>query len=545
MLRLLTSRTLGLALLAALVISCSAPQQGVGAQGTSAAKNRENSRRAITILHVADLHAQLQTHPELYWEGGQDRLELAGGFARLATAARTIRQERPGSVLFLDGGDTLQGSGAAALTEGAAVLGPLAGLGIDAAVPGNWEVVYGAEVLRRRAKEIQHPLLAANIRDATTGELVFSPSFVREVGGVRVGVIGYTDPDVPRRQPPAYSKGLTYDGPEALGTLARQLRSEAGAEVVILLSHVGLSKAIALTREVSGIDVHLSGDTHERTYKPIDVDGTWVVEPGAFGSFLGRLDLVVENGRLTERRWELIEVTASRFEEAADVRQAVDDALAGLSPELDEVVGSTAGTLARYDVVETTVDNLLSDALRETTGTEIAISNGFRFASPIVPGPIRQRDLWNLFPVVTNLKTGKVTGKQLRDFWERELENVFATDATQRFGGWLPRPSGMTVRFVAAAPPGHRVREIRVGGELVDDTRSYTITACEREGDAADNLCRITNVREAKVVAIDVHEAVRRYLREHGTAKPAREGRVVGLDLPRVLRSQALPGTGQ
>src|SRR5690606_648312 len=142
----------------------------------------------------------------------------------------------------------------------------------------------------------------------------------------------------------------------------------------------------------------------------------------------------------TDRHWELIEVTASRFEEAADVRQAVDNALAGLSPTLDAVVGSTAGTLARYDVVETTVDNLLSDALREATGTEIALSNGFRFASPIVPGPIRERDLWNLFPIVTNLKTGQVTGKQLRDFWEQEIENVFATDATRRFGGWLPRP---------------------------------------------------------------------------------------------------------
>src|SRR5690606_29724677 len=426
--------------------------------------------------------------------------------------------------------------GAAALTEGAAVLGPLAGLGIDAAVPGNWEVGYGAEVLRQRAKQMQYPLLAANLRDADTGNLAFSPTLVRDVGGVRVGVIGYTDPDVPRRQPPAYSKGLTYDGPEALGTLAHQLRSEAGAEVVILLSHVGLSKAIALTREVPGIDIHLSADTHERTYQPIDVDGTWVVEPGAFGSFLGRLDLVVENGRLTDRRWELIEVTASRFEEAADVRQAVDDALAALSPTLDEIVGSTAETLARYDVVETTVDNLLSDALRAATGTEIALSNGFRFASPILPGPIHQRDLWNLLPVVTNLKTGRVTGKQLRDFWERELENVFATDATRRFGGWLPRPSGMTVRFVASAAPGHRVREIRVGGEPVDDRRLYTITACEREGDAADNLCRMTNVRDAKVVAIDAHEAVRRYLREHGTAKAVREDRVVGLDLPRVMR---------
>src|SRR5690606_18835879 len=151
---------------------------------------------------------------------------------------------------------------------------------------------------------------------------------------------------------------------------------------------------------------------------------------------------------------------------------------------------------------ETPLDAWLADVLRETTGTEIALSNGFRFGTPLLPGPIRERDLWNLFPIVTPLKTGKVTGQQLRAFWERELENVFAADPAKRFGGWVPRPSGLTLEFEARAPAGQRVRDVRVHGEPLDDERVYTLTACEREGDRPDTLCRIAGV--ADPVVLDV-----------------------------------------
>ena len=92
---------------------------------------------------------------EPFWRDGQEHIEQAGGFARVAAAIAQIRKERGGQVLVLDAGDTIQGSGAAALTEGRAVVGPLNALGLDAAIPGNWEVVYGAAVLKQRARELR------------------------------------------------------------------------------------------------------------------------------------------------------------------------------------------------------------------------------------------------------------------------------------------------------------------------------------------------------------------------------------------------------
>lgn len=494
-------------------------------------------KKQITLLYVADLHAQLESHPELFWSNGEERIEEAGGFARVAAAIADIRRERGDNVLVLDGGDTIQGSAEAARTEGRAVVQALNGVGIDIGVPGNWEVAYGPKAMRERAAEFRHPLVAANVRDKTTGERVFQPFLIRDVGGVKVGVVGFTDPDVPFRQPPAYSEGLAYAGADELPDLVKEAR-DAGAEVVILLSHIGLSKAVALTDHVPGIDLHLSADTHERTYEPIDRDGVWVVEPGAFGSFLGRLDLVIEGGKIVDKRWELLELTASRYPEDASVKALVQQAISPLRNELDIEVGSTTVSLSRYAVVETNLDNLLADALREETGTEIALSNGFRFGTPVLPGAIRERDLWDFYPISTPLTTGKVTGKQLRAFWEQEIENAFAEDASRRFGGWLPRPSGMSVRFEAKAPFGERVREIRVGGEPLDEARLYSVTACLREGDAPDTLCRIRHAEGVEVLDFDAHEAVRRYLARHPEVSPKLEKRVVGEDLPAVLRTQ-------
>ena len=495
---------------------------------------------SISLVYIADLHAQLEPHDEFFWHERKDETATAGGVSRIATAVEAIRKERPGRVLFMDAGDTIQGSAAAAWTEGQAVVAPVNALKLDLGIPGNWEVVYGAKVLIERAKEFRHPLIAANLRDAKSKKRIFPPYLVKEVGGVRMGVIGFTDPDVPERQPPSYSKGLTFEKSDVIQPLIDELRRKEKADVVVLLTHVGLPKSIRLAETLKGVDFVLSGDTHERTYEPIVRGDTWVVEPGSFGSFLGRLDFTLRDGKVVHRRWELIELRADRFAEDPKVKRVVDETLAPMRPRLDRIIGETKATLMRYNVVETSLDDVLSDALREAAGTEIGLSNGFRFSPPTPPGPIREADLWDWYPITTRLKVGRVTGRQLRAFWEREIEHVFATDPSKLFGGWLPRPSGMTVRFAAHAPEGHRVREIRVGGEPLEDDREYTLVACEREGDEPDKLCRIPHVKEPRVLGPDAHEAVRSYLAKHSPLPAPEGGRVVAVDLPPVVRSQVL-----
>jgi 2',3'-cyclic-nucleotide 2'-phosphodiesterase (5'-nucleotidase family) len=507
---------------------------------------KRDGAEQVTVLFVADLHAQLEQHPELFWSRGKDRIETAGGLARVARAIERIREARDGEVLVVDGGDTIQGSGAAALTDGRAVVPGLNKVGVDVGIPGNWSVAYGPAVLRKRLKnQFEHEIVAHNVYDEASGDRLFDPYTVREVGGVKVAIIGYTDPDIPTRQPPEYSRGLSFSGPDKLPGLIKEVRRERGAEVVLLSSHIGLSKAVSLTDELPGFDAHLSADTHERTYDPINREGTWVVEPGAFGSFMGRLDFWVRDGDVVDREWKLIELTADKFGRDSDVVEAVQRAKQPVEETLNEEIGYTDSKLVRYNVLETSLDNLLADALRDATGTDIALSNGFRFGYPVLPGPITQGDLWRFYPIVTRLKTAEVTGRQLRRFWERELDNVFADEPAERFGGWVPRPSGMSVTFEADAPAGERVREIRVHGEPIDSDETYTITACEREGEPKSTICRIPNADDAQVHELNAHEAVRSYLAEHERVESSLEGRVDATDLPPVLRTQMLDFKGR
>lgn len=516
----------------------------VGALAFGGTTEADRPKR-ITLAYIADLHAQLEAHPELFWHGDKEEIAMAGGVGRVARAVEMLRKERPGEVMFMDAGDTFQGSAPANWSDGQVMIPALNAMGLDLAIPGNWEVVYGAGALRTNTAALRYPTVAANILDAKTGKPVFPRYAIRSVNGVRIAVIGFTDPDVPARQPPSYSAGLKFAGAEVLQPLIDELRPKA--DVVVLLTHIGLPKAVDLAGKLKNVDVLLSGDTHERTYEPIVRGSTWVVEPGSFGSFLGRLDLTVTRGRVTARHWELIELRASRFAEDPRVAEIVRVSLAPYRARIDRVIGRTEVPLMRYEVAETSTDKVLTDALKEAGGTEIALSNGFRFSSPIMPGPIRESDLWNVYPIVGKVKVGKVTGRQLRDFWERELEHVYASDPEKLFGGWLPRTSGMTVRFVAHAPFGQRVKEIRVNGKPLRDDAVFTVTSCDREGDPPDTICRIPHARDVHVLGLDEHEAVRRFLAKHSpvTAAEVAPGRIVAEDLRPGVRSQYYLGKDQ
>ncbi|NVB80808.1 MAG: bifunctional metallophosphatase/5'-nucleotidase [Kofleriaceae bacterium] len=508
----------------------------IAACGTPPTRQAAAPKRA-SLLFFADTHAQLEEHPELFWDAeGRTEVVQAGGYARLARAIADIRREVGGRALVIDGGDTFQGSGPAAWSKGDVVIAPQRALGVDLAVPGNWEVAYGAARMRELLGATGYPVLAANLVDDRDNSAVYPATLVRNVGGIRIGFVGVTDPDVPVRQSPAYSKGLRYLPAETIAPHVAALRGQV--DVVVLVAHVGLAKTLALVDRVPGIDLVLSGDTHERLRAPVRRGETLVVEPGAFASFLGRVDIELVPGRRPTFEWQLLELRADRYAQDPGVAQIVEEALRPWKDDEQRVIGQTAIPLERYGVIENSADYVLADSLRATAGTDIALSNGFRFGYPIETGPIRERDLWMLYPVSTRLRVGTVTGRQLRAFWEDEIDHVFADDPRRLFGGWLPRVSGMTVRFRVDRPRGERVTAIAVHGEPLDDAREYSLVACEREGDAADALCRIRGVANARTLEVDIHTAIRKQLAARGVIRVVERQRVVAEDLPARVFSQ-------
>ena len=526
-------------LLAALVLTSMAGCAKDAPNGAAASPTPTRSaQRHVTFLHIADSHAQLETHPE-YMPGQSPELQSMGGYARLKTAIDRERAVAKGAVFVADGGDTFQGSGPAAWSQGEVVLGPLNALGLDICVPGNWEVVYGPARFRDLMKRVSCQVTTYNFHDTKTGQRLFAPEVTLERDGVRVAFVGITDPTTTKRQPPDEVVGLDSTRMDGLSDFVKSVRTSERADLVVAVTHTGLSVSRQIAREIPDFDVILSGHTHERTEQAILEGKVIVVEPGSMGSFLGRLDVTVgEKGGVAGYEFKLLPIREGDYAEDPAVKKLVDDALAPYRARANEVVGKTETTLMRYDVLESTTDDFVTDAVREIGGADMGFSNGFRFAPPLPAGPITEGDLWNILPLDARMKKSWVTGKELRRYLENELDLVFSPDRWKLSGGWGPRASGMEMVFAAKAPDGSRLREVKVLGKLIVDDGKYSLAGCERAGEPLDVICRMKGTHDPVVLPMTVHEAMRKYLVKHPVIAPKREGRAKAVDLPPVLFSQ-------
>lgn len=501
------------------------------------AKPNEGGRH-LTLLHVTDTHAQIETHLE-YLPGAVPEFRMMGGFARLKTAIDRERKSAQGACFLLDGGDEFQGSGPAAWSEGEVVLGPLNTFALDAYVPGNWDPAYGPKRFKELMRRLTAPVTCFNFHDTKTNQRIFAPSLTLKRDGVKVSFIGIADILSSKRQPPVEYEGMDTTRMEGLREFIKVLRSEEKPDLVVLITHTGLTIARQLARDIPEIDVVLSGHSHERTEKPILEGHVIIVEPGSMGSFLGRLDLTLRpEGGVAHHKFHLIPIHAEEFPEDPQVKQLVENGLAPFRQRMDEVVGVTQTPILRYDVLETSADDFITDAIREIAGTDIGLSNGFRFGLPIAVGDLRNADLWNLLPMDARMKAGWITGKELRAYLERELELVYSKHPMTLSGGWGPRASGLTMQYVVRLEPGKRLLSVQVNGREIEEERRYTVASCEREGEPLDVVCRIQGTHEVKVLPTQLHEAIRMYLKAHPTISPRREGRAYATDLAPVVFSQ-------
>ena len=483
------------------------------------------------------MHAQMDTHWE-YLPEDPAHLHRMGGFARIRTALDRERASASGAVFTLDGGDTFQGSAVAAWTLGEALVAPLNALGIDAGVPGNWEPIYGPQQFRKLMSEVNYKVICYNFHDKATGSRLFAPSVTLEKNGVRVIFVGVTDPTTTTRQSPAQVAGLDSTRMSGLREFVQDLKRKEKPDLMVLVDHTGLAPSVQLAQNIPEFDIVLSGHTHERVYKPIRVGKTIVVEPGSMGSFLGRLDVTVTDGVVSDFNYQLVGIDEADFAENRNVKSLVENAERPFESRLREVIGATKTTLMRDDVLETTMDNLVDDAVREVTHTDIAFTNGFRFSPPLAPGPLTEGDLWNILPFDAKIKAGRVTGRQLRAYLENEMELVYAQDPAKLSGGWGVRPSGMNVLFTAGAPAGSRIRDVKIQGQEMEAGKTYSIGGCEQDGEVLDRICRLPGVEDAHYIAGIVHGALRAYLKTHSPINPKREGRVRATDLPATVWSQ-------
>lgn len=424
----------------------------------------------ITLVQINDSHAYLYEHPEAFATGRGTVYRTAGGYARIASLLARWRADA--EILFLDCGDTLHGTWPA-VESGGVILPPLLNrLGI-AAMTGHWEFAYGPAGFQERSRALDYPVLACNVYDERSGAPLFPPYRIFEVGGCRVGVIGVACNIVDKTMPARFSEGAFFTlGLEVIAPLAARLRRDEKVDLVVLLSHLGLPQDLKLLGMTPGIDVCLSGHTHNRLFAPVRAGNTLVIQSGSHGSFLGRLDLQIEGGRISGYRHELVEVGPDIVPDPG-MAEAVCEVMRPYEEERTAVQGEAQGGFDRFAMWESTADNLLLAAIRAKTGVPLVFSNAWRYGAPIPAGPITRGALRDWVPMNPPVSAVTLSGTQLRGLIEQNLERTFAADPFQQMGGYVKRALGLRAYVKIENPPGARLQALFVGDAPVRDDARY------------------------------------------------------------------------
>jgi len=511
----------------------------------------------VTLVHITDIHAQLKPiyfrEPEINLGVGgvigkpphvtgadfrklygieqgsavdyaltyDDFTALAqgygrmGGMDRIATVVKSIRADRP-DALVLDGGDTWQGSLTALRTNGRDMVETFNLLGTDA-MTSHWEFTLGIDrVMEIVENELNHPFLGANIFDTMWDERAFEPYKMFERGGVQIAVIGQAFPYMPIANPgwmfPDLSFGIRQDN---MAEMVAEVRGK-GAELVVLLSHNGFDVDRKLAADVEGIDIILTGHTHDALPEPVLVDKTHLIASGSHGKFVSRLDLDVRDGGLQSVNHKLIPIFSDVIAKDPEMSALVDSHRAPYKDELEEVIGSTDSLLYRRGNFNGTWDDLICNALISEREADIAFSPGFRWGASLLPGQdITREDIFNATAMsYPEAYRTKMTGEFIHTILEDVADNLFNPDPYYQQGGDMVRVGGMGYRIDINKPQGERITEMTLlkTGEQIDSAKTYVVAgwASVNEGTEGPPIWDVveSHIRKQGTVSIEPNDSV-------------------------------------
>jgi S-sulfosulfanyl-L-cysteine sulfohydrolase len=475
----------------------------------------------VTLIHVADIHAQLvPVHfrepsinlgvgdakglvphitgkdflahykipagsPLAYALTSEDFSALAkqygrmGGLDRVATVIKAIRAERGDSrCLLLDCGDTWTNSWTSLQTKAQDIVDCMNLLKPDA-MTGHWEFTLGAERVEEITKSLAFPFLAQNIRDNEFEEKVFEPRKMFEKGGVKVAVIGQAYPYTPIANPrwmfPKWAFGIRED---EVQKQVDEARAE-GAELVVLMSHNGFDIDRKMAGRVKGIDVILTSHTHDALPEPVQVGRTLLVASGACGKFVSRIDLDVRGKEVKGFRHRLIPVFSDAIRPDAEMAALIAKHRAPHEKDLSRVLARTEGLLYRRGNFQGSLDDVFTDAILQVRDAEIALSPGVRWGTSLLPGQdITFEDVTNACALTyPNCYRTTMNGAMLRTILEDICDNIFHPDPYYQGGGDMVRTGGMGFTVNPFAATGARISNMTFlkTGQPIDPARDYVV----------------------------------------------------------------------
>lgn len=422
----------------------------------------------VRLLHMSDIHGAVDAtmNPKV------DAEHPLGG---LAAAKATLDRERasaPGGVLALNAGDLAEGTMVSYLTGGKVVGEALHEFGFDAIEPGNHDFVMGVAHLRELLSQIGAPVVGANIVNGADGTPMAgtSPYLLRDVDGVRLAIVGLDTPDMERFVDRSRLEGLKFRA--AADTLQRvlpEVRAQ-GADVVIVLSHLGFDEDRKLANAVPGLDVIVGGHSHTELPQGHVENGTIIVHPGAQGHFVGKLDLCIDRQtrRITSHEACLVKVSDREVHPDDRVAAIVERYSQEVEAASSQVMGVASEELVYSHKEACKLNQIHADSLLAATGAEIALTSARNLRGNVKPGEVPFKDLFAAFPMTEeDAVVFRVTGGMLR----AELEDRIADG-----GRGIAVPAGLEYSYDPTRPNLDRVTSMTLpDGTPVDMDREYTV----------------------------------------------------------------------
>lgn len=516
-----------------------------------------NTTGNVTLIHITDIHGQLNPvyfrepeinlgigtvnglpphvtgkdflnlfnmtpgSPEAYALTYNDFSSLAktygrmGGLDRVATVVNSIRSDRP-DALLLDGGDTWQGSYTTHHTQGQDMVNVMNALKPDA-MTSHWEFTLGIDRVTEIVDSLDFPFLGANIFDNEWEEPAYEPYKMFERGGVKIAVIGQAFPYMPIANPGWMFPNLSFGiREERMIEVVNEVKG-LGAELVVLLSHNGFDVDRKLASRVNGIDIILTGHTHDALPEPVLVGSTMLIASGSNGKFVTRLDLDVRDGEVKGFSHKLIPIFSDVIAPDPYVRALIDEQRAPFINQLKEILGSTDQELYRRGNFNGTWDDLLCNALIDEREADIALSPGFRWGPSLLPGQdITREDLFNATAMsYPEAYRTEMTGEFLHVILEDVADNLFNPDPYYQQGGDMVRVGGMGYSIDVLKPQGSRITDMTIlkTGEKVEANKSYQVAgwASVNENTEGPEIWDVAEswIKKQEFISIDPNTSVK------------------------------------
>lgn len=419
----------------------------------------------IVILHTNDVHGNIRALRAT----GQDSRALVGGTASLSTFVKRWRAKMGGDtgILLVDAGDIFQGTPEGNETKGRLTIELMNLLRYDAGAIGNHEFDFGVPNLKALTSLAQFPLMAENLRDTFTHARPreIDAPFILDHNGIKIGIGGIITEDLEKVTNLDTTWYVTSEVSSAR-EIARTLRAE-GAEIVVLLSHVGVENDSIIAASVPEIDLIIGGHSHTRLDEPVVVNGVPIVQTGSRGTTAGEIRLMWDPGRrrISKLSYRVVDLFHSEYPPDTEVTLFIEPWLVELDKTMNRVVGRALEPIGRSNAkhASSPLGNLQTDLMREASGADVAFQNKGGTRADLAEGELQLRDLYAVSPFGNTLVTMKLTGQQIRTILEQSLGD-----------GYTPLEiSGLTVYYDLSRSKGDRVVNIFVGDKPLDPNMGY------------------------------------------------------------------------